>query len=45
MQNDKQPIDRVVDENPLSPVLLWSGAIRPMPQGTIDATGVADLIW
>lgn len=45
MQDDKHTIDHVVDDNPLSPVLLWSGSLRTMPQGTIDATGVADLIW
>lgn len=45
MQNDQQPIDRVIDEQPAVPVLLWSGEILPMPQGTIDATGVADLLF
>ena len=45
MQDDKRAIDRVVDDTPLAPVLLWSGTIRTMPQNPIDATGVADLIF
>ena len=45
MQDDKHAIDRVVDDNPLAPVFLWSGTIRPMPQNPIDATGIADLIF
>lgn len=45
MQNDKQPLDRVIDDAPASPLLLWSGTIRTMPQGTLNATNVADLIF
>ncbi len=45
MQNDKQPLDRVIDDAPESPLLLWSGTIRTMPQGTLNATDVADLIF
>ena len=45
MQDDKRVMDRVIDDNPVSPLLLWSGTIRPMPQHQIDATGVADLIF
>lgn len=45
MQDDKQAIDNVIDDNPVSPLLYWSGAIRPMPQGQLDATSVADLIF
>ena len=45
MQNDKQAIDFVIDDNPASPLLLWSGTLRPMPQGTLTATDVADLIF
>ena len=45
MQNEKHAIDRVVDDNPTSPVLLWSGTIRPMPQEQLDATKVAELIF
>ena len=44
MQDDKRVIDRVVDDNPLAPILLWSGTIRPMPQGTLSATDVAELV-
>ena len=44
MQDEQQKIDRVIDENPLSPLLLWSGTLRPMPQGKLTATDVADLI-
>ena len=45
MQGEKQVVDRVIDDKPLSPLLLWSGSIRPMPQGQLDATDVADLIF
>ena len=45
MQGEKQVVDHVIDDKPLSPLLLWSGSIRPMPQGQLDATDVADLIF
>lgn len=45
MQDEKQAVDRVIDDKPASPLLLWSGTIRPMPQESLDATGVADLIF
>ena len=45
MQDEKKAVDKVIDENPKVPVLLWSGTLRPMPQNPIDATGVADLIF
>lgn len=45
MQDEKHTIDKVIDDNPVSPLLFWSGTIRPMPQDQIDATGVADLIF
>jgi hypothetical protein len=45
MQDEQQTIDQVIDENPLSPLLLWSGTLRPMPQGELNATDVADLIF
>ena len=45
MENENKSIDKVVDDNPLSPLLLWSGTIRPMPQNQLDATNVADLIF
>ena len=38
-------IDKVVDDNPVSPLLLWSGTLRPMPQNKITATDVSDLIF
>lgn len=44
MQDEKRSIDKVIDDNPESPVLLWSGTIRPMPQERLDATSVAGLI-
>ena len=44
MQDDTHSLDRVVDDNPVSPLLLWSGTIRPMPQGTLTATDVAELV-
>ena len=45
LQDDKHTIDHVVDDAPVSPVLLWSGTLRPMPQEPLDATNVADLIF
>jgi hypothetical protein len=45
MQDEKKAVDRVIDENPVSPLLLWTGTLRPMPQGRLDATDVADLIF
>jgi hypothetical protein len=45
MLNEKTTTDRVIDDNPTSPLLLWSGTLRPMPQGTLTATDVADLIF
>lgn len=45
LRNEKQTLDHVIDDNPESPVLLWSGTIRPMPQGTLTALDVANLIF
>lgn len=45
MRDEKNVIDRVVDDNPASPLLLWSGTLRPMLQGQLTATDVADLIF
>ena len=45
MQDERQTIDLVVDEQPTSPLLFWSGTLRPMPQGRLTATDVADLIF
>lgn len=44
MQDERRQIDNVVDERPLSPLMLWSGRLRPMPEGKLDATDVADLV-
>ena len=45
MQGEKQVVDHVIDDNPQSPLFLWSGTLRTMPQNQIDATNVADLIF
>ena len=45
MQDEKRIIDHIIDDNPTAPVMLWSGTLRPMPQGTPDATQIADLIF
>lgn len=45
MLDERQTMDNIIDENPVSPLLLWSGTLRPMPQNQIDATNVADLIF
>lgn len=44
MQNEHHPIDRVIDDHPTVPLMLWSGTLRPMPQEKLTATDVADLI-
>lgn len=45
MQDDKHAVDKVIDDQPASPVLYWSGSMRAMPQGQLNATNVADLIF
>ncbi len=45
MQDEKHTIDHVIDDNPASPLLLWSGTLRSMPQTTITATDVTNLIF
>ena len=45
MQDEKKAIDKVIDDNPVSPLLFWSGTIRPMPQEQLTATDVAELIF
>lgn len=45
MHGETVIVDKVVDDNPVSPLLLWSGTLRPMPQSKITATDVADLIF
>lgn len=45
LQDDKRTIDFVIDDNPTSPLLLWSGTLRPMPQGTLDATDIANILF
>ena len=45
MQDEKQIEDRVIDDNPVSPLLFWTGTLRPMPQGKMDATDIVDIIF
>jgi hypothetical protein len=45
MQDEKHTVDRIVEDDPASPLLFWSGAIRPMPQEPLDATSVAGLVF
>jgi len=45
MQDEKQIIDHVIDENPTSPLLYWSGTLRPMPQEQLNATDLMKLIF
>ena len=45
MTNDTKAADSVIDDQPVSPLLLWSGTLRPMPLNQLDATNVADLIF
>ena len=42
--DEQNILDRVIEDNPHSPLLFWSGTLRPMPQGTLDATDVVDLV-
>ena len=45
MQDERNSIDYVIDDNPSSPLLFWTGTLRPMPQGKLTAVDVADLIF
>ena len=45
MQDTQRSIDSVIDDQPGSPVLFWSGAMRPMPQDPLKATDIVDLIF
>lgn len=45
MQDEKKTTDHVVDSNPASPLLFWTGTMMHMPQGILDATDVAELIF
>lgn len=45
MKNEKHAIDHVIDEKPSAPLLFWSGTLRPMPQGQLTATDIADLLF
>ena len=45
MQDERHTIDRVIDDKPMAPLLLWSGTLRPMPQNQLTATDVAELIF
>lgn len=45
MQNEKSAIDNVVDDQPKAPLLFWSGSLRPMPQGELNALDLPHLIF
>lgn len=45
MQNERQAIDHVIDEEPQAPLLYLSGALKPMPSGQLDATDIAELLF
>lgn len=45
MQDERHAIDRVIDDKPAVPLMLWSGTLRPMPQNQLTATDVAELIF
>ena len=44
MQNERTVVDHVIDDNPTSPLLLWSGTLRTMPQNQLNATSIVQLI-
>ena len=45
MQDERHAIDRVIDDKPKVPLMLWSGTLRPMPMNQLTATDVAELIF
>lgn len=44
-RNEKYTLDHVIDDDPESPIMFWSGTIRPMPQGTLTALDLANLLF
>ncbi len=44
MQDERHAIDRVIDDKPKVPLMLWSGTLRPMPMNQLDATSIVQLI-
>lgn len=45
MQGEKKIVDHVIDDNPVSPLLFWSGTIRPMPQNKLTALDLEELLF
>lgn len=44
MLNEKTVIDRVMDIDPVSPVMLWSGSLRHLPEQSLLSTQLMQLI-
>jgi hypothetical protein len=42
--NDNDILDHVVENNPIVPVMIWSGAYQAFPQGITDATQIKTLL-
>ena len=42
--NDNDLLDHVVENNPIVPVMIWSGAYQVFPQGITDATQIKTLL-
>ena len=46
MNADDQPVDYVVDRNPLVPLLFWSGTLRNYPdRKSVKITTIQDLLF
>lgn len=43
--NDNELVDHVIDQQPQAPLLFWSGALKPMPEGRIEATDLSKLLF
>ena len=42
--NDTKLLDRVVENRPVVPVMIWSGSYQSFPTGITDATQIKDLL-
>lgn len=42
--NDTDLLDHVVEDNPVVPIMIWSGAYQAFPQGITDATQIKALL-
>lgn len=45
MQDNRKPLDNVIEANPTAPLMFWSGAMRPFPDTQMTATDLQKLIF